>query len=144
MTLTRHNIDSVAVLDIDGRLTSLDGAGLLKAAVDGLVREGQLHIVLNLAKLTYMDSSGLGEMIACYSSVFKIGGAVKLANTTSRVHDLLTITKLITVFETFDTEQLAVESFATSAPVAGPVLPPPVGVVTAPTVVVPTTVGRTH
>lgn len=112
MTLTARNVDHVTVLDLVGRLTSTDGAGLLKQAVDRLIAEGRTNVVLNLSELSYMDSGGLGEMIACYTTASKAGGAVKLAHTTAKIQDLLSITKLITVFDTFDTEQLACESFA--------------------------------
>jgi anti-sigma B factor antagonist len=112
MTLTIRTIDRVAVLDLVGRLTSTDGSGLLKAAVDRLIAEQKTDILLNLSQLSYIDSSGLGEMIACYTTASKAGGAVKLAHLTAKIQDLLSITKLITVFDTFDTEQLALESFA--------------------------------
>lgn len=112
MELIRRDTRGVAVLDLVGRLTSTDGAGLLKSAVDTLRLNGHTNIVLNLSKLAYMDSSGLGEIIACYSTTLKGGRPVKLANLTFRVQDLLTITKLITVFDTYDTEQEAIDSFA--------------------------------
>jgi anti-sigma B factor antagonist len=112
MTLTERTVDRVSVLDLAGRLTSMDGAGLLKAAVERLVAVGRTNIVLNLSQLSYMDSSGLGEMVACYTTASKAGGAVKLAHTGAKIQDLLSITKLITVFDTYDTEQLALDSFA--------------------------------
>ena len=117
MTLTVRSVNHVAVLDLAGRLTSTDGAGLLKEAVDRLISEGRNSIVLNLSQLSYMDSSGLGEMIACYTTASKAGGAVKLSHTTAKIQDLLSITKLITVFDTFDTEQLALDSFPVPVPV---------------------------
>lgn len=117
MTLTGRDVDRIAVLDLDGRLTSNDGGGLVKEAVDRLLAQGRTQIVLNLAELSYMDSSGLGEIIACYSATVKAGGTIKLANTTTRIQDLLSITKLITVFDTYDTEAQAVESFTPAAAV---------------------------
>lgn len=111
MTLTERNVGQIAVLDLAGRLTSTDGAGLLKEAVDRLIAAGRTQFVLNLSELSYMDSGGLGEIIACYSATVRVHGAIKLAHTTERIQDLLSITKLITVFDTYDTEQLALDSF---------------------------------
>ena len=73
--------------------------------------QGHTNIVLNLENLSYMDSAGLGEMVACYTTATKSGGAVKIANTTGKMKDLLTITKLVTVFDSHDTEAGAVSSF---------------------------------
>ena len=112
MELSRRDLANVTILDLSGRLTSTDGAGRLKEKVTSLIFEGRKNIVLNLSNLTYMDSAGLGEMVACHSTAAKSGGAVKLANTTNRVKDLLTITKLLTVFESFDSEADALRSFA--------------------------------
>ncbi len=112
MTITERTADRVSVLDLAGRLTSTDGAGLLKAAVERLVGVGRTRIILNLSELSYMDSAGLGEMVACYTTASKAGGAVRLAHTTAKIQDLLSITKLITVFDTYDTEALALDSFA--------------------------------
>ena len=70
------------------------------------------QFVLDLGELSYMDSSGLGEMVACYSKVRKAGGEIRLARTTARIKDLLAITRLVTVFECYDTEDLAIASFA--------------------------------
>jgi len=111
MELTRRAVGQVTVLDLSGRLTSNEGSGRLKEKVTSLVFEGQNQIVLNLANLSYMDSAGLGEMVACYTTASKGGGRVKLANTTGRIKDLLTITKLLTVFDAYDSEAEAVESF---------------------------------
>jgi len=111
MTLNERDVDQIAILDLHGRLTSNDGAGVIKTVVDRLLSQGRTRIVLNLADLAYMDSSGLGEIIACYSATVKAGGAIKLAHTTTRIQDLLSITKLITVFDTYDTEARALESF---------------------------------
>jgi anti-sigma B factor antagonist len=111
MELSRRDVGDVTILDLSGRLTSTDGAGRLKEKVTSLIFEGQKNIILNLANLTYMDSAGLGEMVACHSTATKSGGAVKLANTTGRLKDLLSITKLVTVFDAHDTEAQALSSF---------------------------------
>jgi anti-sigma B factor antagonist len=115
MNLIRRNVGSVSVLDLVGRLMSTDGSGLLKDAVDGLVADGRTHIVLNLSRLLYIDSGGLGEMLACHLTASKAGGAVTLAQTTARIQELLAITGLVTVFDTYETEQLALDSFASPA-----------------------------
>jgi anti-sigma B factor antagonist len=77
-----------------------------------LIAEGQNRIVLNLGQLTYVDSSGLGEIVSCRSKVTKAGGAIRLAETTVRIKDLLAITRLVTVFDSYDTEHLALASLA--------------------------------
>ncbi len=111
MELSRRDLGKVTILDISGKLTTTDGGGQLKERVSSLIAEGHKNIILNLANLSYMDSAGLGEMVACHSTAAKNGGVVKLANTTSRMKDLLTITKLVTVFDAHDTEAQAVSSF---------------------------------
>ncbi|MCA1586828.1 MAG: STAS domain-containing protein [Acidobacteria bacterium] len=111
MNLVRRDIADVTVLDLGGKLTNTEGAGRLKETVTELVASGRKYIVLNLSKLNYMDSAGLGEMVACYTTASKAGGAVKLSHTTAKIRDLLTITKLLTVFDAFDTETAAVSSF---------------------------------
>jgi len=111
MELSRRDVGDVTVLDLSGRLTLNDGSGRLKDKVSSLVFEGNKHIVLNLAQLSYMDSAGLGDMVACYTTATKGGGKVKLANTTGKIKDLLAITKLLTVFDAFDSEAEAVASF---------------------------------
>ena len=103
-------IGSVVVLDISGK--SVLGVGLLKDKIHSLVFQGRREILLNLGAVSYVDSSGLGELVAAFTTVARAGGQIKLLNLTKRVHDLLAITKLVTVFETFDQEAAAVESFA--------------------------------
>lgn len=115
MDITRRDVGPVTVLDLAGRLSGTDGQGTLKQQVTELVADGRKHIVLNLEKLAYMDSGGLGEMVSCYTTASKAGGAVKLAHLTTRIKDLLTITKLVTVFDSFDTEAGAVASFPVSS-----------------------------
>jgi anti-sigma B factor antagonist len=112
MDLSRRDVGNVTVLDVSGKLTTTDGGGRLKEQVSNLIAEGHKNIVLNLGNLSYMDSAGLGEMVACHSTATKNNGMVKLANTTARMRDLLAITKLVTVFDSYDTEAQAVSSFA--------------------------------
>ena len=114
MELNHRDVQGVIVMDLVGRLTSSDG-GILAERVARLLTEGHTQFVLNLGQMNYMDSSGLGDVVSCYSKVRKAGGTVKLAQTTDRIKDLLAITRLVTVFENFDTEADAVASFAVPA-----------------------------
>ena len=108
-------IDGVTVLDIVGKLVMDRSAQHLKDKINSLISQERTHIVLDLKDVPYIDSSGLGELVAAYGSVMKAGGALKLLNVTSRNHDLLSITRLVTVFESFDSEAEAVRSFQTLA-----------------------------
>jgi anti-sigma B factor antagonist len=110
MDLNHRAVRGVVVMDLVGRLTSADG-GLLADRVARLLTEGHTQFVFNLSQLNYMDSSGLGAMVSCYSKVRKAGGHVKLAALTDRIQDLLSITRLVTVFESYDSEELALASF---------------------------------
>lgn len=113
-------VGHVTILNIVGRLTIDEAAQHLKSDIDDLISQGRLHVVLNLAQVPYIDSGGLGQLVASYGSVKKAGGAMKLLNVNSRNHDLLSITRLVTVFETFDSEAEAVRSFDAVAPAAVP------------------------
>lgn len=103
----------VTVLDIVGRLTIDQSAEHLKDKINSLISQGRTKIVVNLKNVPYIDSGGLGQLIASYGSVMKAGGAMKLLNVNSRNHDLLSITRLVTVFESFESEAEAVQSFET-------------------------------
>jgi anti-sigma B factor antagonist len=109
-------VGHVAVLDIVGKLTMDEGAQHLKDKINSLIAQERTHIVLNLKDVPYIDSGGLGQLVASYGSVMKTGGALKLLNVSSRNHDLLSITRLVTVFESFGSEAEAVQSFGTLAP----------------------------
>ena len=111
-------IGRVTVLDIVGRLTIDQGAQHLKDKINSLISQQRTQVVLNLRNVPYIDSGGLGQLVASYGSVMKTGGALKLLNVTARNHDLLSITRLVTVFESFDSEAEAIQSFQTLAPVA--------------------------
>lgn len=104
-------VEHVTILNLVGRLTIDEGAQHLKEDIEGLISRDRLHVVLNLAQVPYIDSGGLGQLVASFGSVKKAGGAMKLLNVNSRNHDLLSITRLVTVFETFDSEAEAVRSF---------------------------------
>ena len=117
MQIEERNVGDVVVLDLKGKITLGQGDELLKDKVNSLVNQGHRKIVLNLADVPYVDSAGLGEIVRTYTTVSRQGGSLKLLNLTKRITDLLAITKLLTVFETFDVESDAVRSFTTSAKV---------------------------
>lgn len=110
MTITERQVGSVIVLDLAGKLTS-DSAARLKDKVASLLFQDQKQIVMNLAELTYMDSAGLGEMVASHSTASRQGGRLKLTNVGKRIEDLLVLTRLLTVFDVHDSEEEAVQSF---------------------------------
>jgi len=115
MQIEQRAVGDVTVLDLKGRVTLGEGDELLKDKVNSLLNQGLNKIVLNLADVPYVDSAGLGEIVRTYTTVSKQGGTLKLLNLTKRITDLLSITKLLTVFETFDSENEAVRSFSQSA-----------------------------
>jgi len=117
MQIEERTIGDVVVLDLKGKVTLGQGDELLKDKVNSLVNQGHKKIVLNLADVPYIDSAGLGEVVRTYTTVSRQGGSLKLLNLTKRITDLLSITKLLTVFETFDSENEAVRSFSASAKV---------------------------
>ena len=107
----RH-VGNVAIVDLSGRITLGEGSGTVRSAIKELVMEGRKNILLNLAGVTYLDSAGLGELVGSYASVGNAGGQIKLLNTQGKVKDLLAVTKLYTVFVTFDNEAEALRSFS--------------------------------
>ena len=115
VTLTTREKGGVTVVDAKGKLTLGEGTSSLRTTMRQLVQGGSRQIVLNLADVSYMDSSGLGELIAAHTTIATAGGEIKLLNLAKRVHDLLQLTKLYTVFETFEDESSAVASFAQGA-----------------------------
>jgi anti-sigma B factor antagonist len=117
MQISERSIGDVMVLDLKGKITLGEGDELLKDKVNSLINQGQRKIVLNLGEVPYLDSAGLGEVVRAYTTVSREGGSLKLLNLTKRITDLLSITKLLTVFETFDSESDAVKSFSASAKV---------------------------
>ena len=114
--IEERRIGQVTILDIVGKLTIDQGAEHLKDKINSLISQQRIHIVMNLKNVPYIDSGGLGQLVASYGSVMKTGGALKLLNASSRNHDLLSITRLVTLFESFDSETEAVQSFQTIAP----------------------------
>ena len=112
MTINERKSGDVTVLDVDGKILLGEGDVQLKRKIDELIERKETKLVLNLANVPYMDSGGLGEIVRSYTTVKRAGGELKLLNATKRISDLLTITKLITVFEVFETEADAIKSFA--------------------------------
>ena len=117
MQIDERAVGDVVVLDLKGKVTLGEGDELLKDKVNSLVNQGKKKIVLNLEGVPYIDSAGLGEIVRTYTTVSRQGGSLKLLGLTKRITDLLSITKLLTVFETFDSESDAVRSFSASAKV---------------------------
>jgi anti-sigma B factor antagonist len=117
MQIEERAVGDVVVLDLKGKITLGEGDELLKDKVNSIVSQGRRKIVLNLAEVPYLDSAGLGEVVRAYTTVSRQGGSLKLLNLTKRITDLLSITKLLTVFDTFDGEDEAIRSFSASAKV---------------------------
>jgi anti-sigma B factor antagonist len=116
MQIHQRSVGDVVIIDLNGKMTLGEGDELLRDKVNSLIQQGHKRLVLNLAEVPYIDSAGLGEIVRTYTTVSRQGGALKLLSLTKRIQDLLAITKLLTVFETFDAEADAVKSFsATSA-----------------------------
>jgi len=103
--------DDITIVDLKGRITLGEGTVTLRDAVHDLLSKGKKRILLNLGDVNYIDSSGIGELVSAYTTAKKQGGELKLLNLTKKIHDLLQITKLYTVFDVKDDEALAVESF---------------------------------
>jgi anti-sigma B factor antagonist len=112
MDIAERTVSEVTVLDLKGKMTLGEGDELLKDKINSLLASGKKKLVLNLEGVPYIDSAGLGEIVRTYTTVSRQGGSLKLLNLTKRIEDLLSITKLLTVFETFDTEAEAIRSFS--------------------------------
>jgi anti-sigma B factor antagonist len=121
MEISKRRIGDITILDLQGKLTVGGGAELLRDTVASIVFQGDRKVVLNLAGVPSMDSSGLGELVRCSLIVQRQAGAIRLVNLTSKITDLLTITKLLTVFDTYDSEPAALESFAVAKEPDAPV-----------------------
>lgn len=110
MDMTERQVGAVTVLDLGGRLTS-DTSGILKDKIASLLFQGQKQILMNLAELTYVDSAGLGELVAAHSTASRQGGRISLTNVGKRIEDLLVLTRLLTVFDVHETEEAALKNF---------------------------------
>jgi anti-sigma B factor antagonist len=111
LNIKKRQAGDVAILDLDGEVRIGDTATSLRSAMRDLVASGTQKILLNLGGVKYIDSSGIGELIANYTTVGRTGGQLKLLNLTEKVQDLLVITKLLTVFDVYDNEADALASF---------------------------------
>ena len=111
MKTSSRQVDGITILDLSGRITLGEGSIVLREAVKELSAQGQKQILLNLGNVTYIDSSGIGELVGAFTSIRNAGGDLKLLNLTKKVHDLLQITKLYTVFDVWDDEASAISSF---------------------------------
>ena len=111
LNINERQAGDVTVLDLSGKITIGEGSVALRTAIRRLLEEGKKRILLNLAGVSYVDSSGIGELVSSYTAINKEGGQLKLLNLTQKIQDLLTITKLLTVFDTYDKEADALNSF---------------------------------
>jgi anti-sigma B factor antagonist len=111
MQISERESGGVTVLDLSGKVTLGDGDTLLKDKLHSLLHQGKKNVLLNLGQVSYVDSAGLGAIVSAYTTMTREGGSLKLSNVTKKLQDLLSITKLLTVFETFDSEDEAVRSY---------------------------------
>ena len=111
MDIKERVVGGISILDLSGKIVLGEGDLQVKERIKDLLGDGQRKILLNLADVNYIDSAGLGALISSYTTVRREGGSLKLVNLTKRIKDLLAITKLITVFETFESEAEAIASF---------------------------------
>lgn len=111
LNISERQVGDVTILDMDGKITIGEGSVALRTAIRRLLEEGKKKILLNLAKVNYIDSSGIGELVSSYTAIGKESGQLKLLNLTQKLEDLLTITKLLTVFDVYDSEEEALSSF---------------------------------
>jgi anti-sigma B factor antagonist len=111
MTITTREVSHVTIVDIHGRITLGDETGQLRDTIRKLVADGKKKIILNLARVDYIDSSGIGELVSGYTTVRNAGGELKLLCLSKKVHDVVQVTKLYTVFDIKDDEFTAVKSF---------------------------------
>jgi anti-sigma B factor antagonist len=111
MKVATRQVNDVAIVDLSGQIKLGEGSSVLRDTVKDLLRKGQKKILLNLGNINYIDSSGIGELVSAFTSVRNQGGELKLLHLTKKVHDLLQITKLYTVFHVLDDEAGAIAAF---------------------------------
>ena len=112
MEISERTVGDVVIVDLSGKVTLGDGGDvMLKDKIQSLMQQGQKKVLLNLSEVTYVDSAGLGQIVQSYATIMKNGGSLKLLNVTKRIKALLSITKLLTVFECHDSEADALKSF---------------------------------
>ena len=110
--LTTRQVNEVTVIDVSGRITLGEGSSLLRDELRSLIGSNRRKILLNLADVSYVDSSGIGQLVAAFTTVSSQGGQLKLLNLTKRLKELLQLTKVISIFEVFDDEKKAVVTFS--------------------------------
>ena len=111
LQMSERQVGDVTVLDLSGQLVNDQGSQNLKDKINSLIQQARKDIILNLAEISYIDSAGLGQLVSSYTSITKATGGLKLLHVNKRNHDLLSITRLVTLFDTFDTEEEAISSF---------------------------------
>jgi len=111
LNISERQAGDVTVLDLSGKITIGEGSVSLRSAIRRLIEEGKKKILLNLAQVSYVDSSGIGELVSSYTTIGRENGQLKLLNLTQKIQDLLAITKLLTVFDVYEDEQTALNSF---------------------------------
>ncbi len=111
LNIRERQAGDVTILDMDGKITIGEGSVALRSAVRKLIEEGKKKILLNLGKVSYVDSSGIGELVSSFTTINREGGQLKLLNLSQKIQDLMTITKLHTVFDVYEDETGAVNSF---------------------------------
>ena len=111
LNISERQVGDVTILDMDGKVTIGEGSVALRTAIRRLLEESKKKILLNLARVGYIDSSGIGELVSSYTAINKESGQLKLLNLTQKLQDLLTITKLLTVFDVYESEEEALASY---------------------------------
>ena len=111
MKIEKRKKGDVVILDLRGKILIGEGIDVLRDSINETISEQETKVLLNFAEVPYLDSTGLGEVVRSYTSIKKTGGVVKIVNLTNKVRDLLSVTKLITVFDTFENEDKAIESY---------------------------------
>lgn len=111
MKIEKRKKGDVVILDLKGKILIGEGIDVLRDSINETISEQETKVLLNFAEVPYLDSTGLGEVVRSYTSIKKAGGVVKIVNLTNKVRDLLSVTKLITVFDTFENEDKAIDSF---------------------------------
>ena len=124
MQMTERQVGTVTILDLVGDLSVDQDAQDLKAKVNSLIQQGRVDVIVNLADVPYMASIGLGRLVASYGSLRKANGSMKLLHVNSKTHHLMLVTRLVLVLETFESEEEAVASFRSPAPLTGPQMNP--------------------
>jgi len=110
-----RSVGDVSVIDLAGRITLGEGSGLVRSTIKECVNSGRKNLLVNLKEVSYIDSAGLGELVGSYATVTNMGGSIKLLHPQAKVHDLLQVTKLYTVFIAFEDEAEALRSFSSAA-----------------------------